>query len=393
MCIRDRYREVGMVDWIEEITSELSFAISGLMDCTEYEFQVQPDCESVSPDFTESISLFISNCDDPCLEIPYCEIAGYNSTEEFINRFVLNDLDNESGNDGGYGDYTMDFAPTIMQGGIYEITLEPIWVGNTFVESFAVWVDGNHDGVLDESEKVLSVDGVTDVYKEVITIPSDTELGNTRVRVGMRFNAQPPNCTPDNFIAFGETEDYCFTVTEFMCTPSQIIDTTFTSTDEIGLSFEQNFNVDDIFISYKKVSDVDWVEEAIIGFEYVASGLEECSEYEFRTRTQCGPGFTDYTEPVIFATQCVSSIEDFENSLVTVYPNPFNDVLTISKQATEFSSFSYEIYSQLGTVVQKASLSNVENQQITLNALSSGIYYIRILGESETISYRKIVKM
>jgi hypothetical protein len=273
------------------------------------------------------------------------------------------------------------------------MVLEPIYPGNVFNESFAVWLDIDQDGVLSDDEKILEVDGISQIYEEVVTIPGDIELGNMRMRVGMRFNAQPPSCTGDNFQAFGETEDYCFTITEFACTPIAILDTTFTSLSEIGLIFSENLNVDESFVSYKRIEDTDWVEESITDLDYVVGNLEDCKIYEFRTRTLCGTDFTDYTDPVTYSTRCLISTESYEESKIKIYPNPFSDVFSIEFISEDINNMTYEIYNQLGAVVQKSNLSNASKQEITSNVLASGVYYIRIMSEGETITYRKIVKM
>lgn len=388
-----RYRETGAMDWIDINTTEISFVIEDLMNCTEYEFQIQTVCDTESEDFSESLVLFIPNCDNPCVDFPFCEIMGYNATEEFIGTVEVSDLVNVSGNDDGYGDFTMDFSPTLMAGGSYNMTLEPIYVGNTFPESFAVWLDINHNGMLEDEEKLLELDDITELVTEVINIPENANLGSTRMRVAMRFQTQPPNCTPDNFNAFGETEDYCFNVVEFVCTGISIQDTTFTGFTEIGLSFTENLNVDTRLVSYKKLTDTDWIEEEINDLEQTISNLEECSEYEFRTRTQCGADFTEYTESVVYSTQCVNSIEGLDDSFISIYPNPFNDIVTIELGLKDYTNMSYEVYNQVGAIVQKANLGNAKKHQVAFGAISSGVYYIRIMENSKTITYKKVVKM
>ncbi len=386
-----RYREEGTMDWIELNVEGTSFTVGDLMNCTGYEFQIQTVCETESRPYSESITAFIGNCDNPCIDLPYCDISGYNVTEEYISYVQINTLESIT-EDEGYGDFTAGPTTDLMIGGSYVMTLDMVYVGQTYPESFAVWVDLNQNGTLEDEEKLLESDGNTELYADVVEIPATALLGNTRMRVAMRYQEQPPACTDENFGAFGETEDYCINMVEFMCSPITFKDTTFTSTTEIGLEYDLNLNVDGRFLSYRKVGETDWDEVEMIDIFYTVENLEACTEYEFRTRTQCGNDFTEYTESVIYSTKCVSSSIDLQNE-IKVYPNPFRERITINLNDVSVTNGSYEVYNQLGSIVLQKENIRSQKFDILTEGLTPGVYYLKIMDESKTISYRKIVKM
>jgi hypothetical protein len=273
------------------------------------------------------------------------------------------------------------------------MTLVPEYVGNVFEESFAVWMDFNQNGEFDDSEKVLEENEITEALITQVDIPDETALGNIRMRVSMRYNTQPDPCTTEDFSAFGETEDYCVNIVEFSCTGITIVDTTFTNSSEIGIQLSTNLNVDASYLSYRKVGETDWTEILIDNEEFTVEALENCTEYEFRTRTMCGNDFTEYTTPIVIMTQCVNSIVELENTIL-LYPNPFNDVLILKLNSNIVDNkISYEIYNQLGSVIKSERLNSASNYEISTVNLISGIYYVRIMENDETIAYRKVVKM
>lgn len=390
-----RYKDVNAADWIVESTVDTFLLLENLMNCTSYEFQVQTVCIVASPAYSSSVIAFTAECDDPCTELPYCDVDGLNASEEYIALVSLESIENDSIGEMGFQDFTAGGPTTdLMVGGSYLFTVAPGYVGTIYDESFGVWIDMDQDGEFEDNEKILEVDEITEEYTQQVDLPESIPEGNTRMRVAMRYQVQPESCTPENFQAFGQVEDYCVNIVSFACTSVSSIDTSYTQNTEIGILVALNLNVDAAFLSYRKVGDTDWVEEQVSSEEMIVSGLEACSEYEFRTRTQCGNDFTDYTTPILVETQCIIATVEEDNS-VAIYPNPFSDAITISISGGNglSSKSSYEIYNQWGSIVKSALLEGGSKVVVSTQSLVAGVYFIRIMDENETIVYRKIVKM
>lgn len=77
--------------------------------------------------------------------------------------------------------------------------------------------------------------------------------------------------------------------------------------------------------------------------------------------------------------------------MVSVYPNPATDVLTISIGETADLPSAYSIYNSLGQVIAQKVVSSNTDLSINTSDLSSGIYFIRIEKES-AVKTLKFVK-
>lgn len=77
--------------------------------------------------------------------------------------------------------------------------------------------------------------------------------------------------------------------------------------------------------------------------------------------------------------------------MVSVYPNPANDVLNISVGSTSDLPEAYSIYNNLGQLIAQKVISSATDLSINTSDLSSGIYFIRIEKESaaKTLKFLK----
>tara|TARA_B110000046_G_scaffold35468_1_gene38703 strand:- start:6040 stop:7671 length:1632 start_codon:yes stop_codon:yes gene_type:complete len=76
---------------------------------------------------------------------------------------------------------------------------------------------------------------------------------------------------------------------------------------------------------------------------------------------------------------------------LTVYPNPFHEVINLEVSGNENIDWSMEIIDLTGTVVLSGSIGNVNSQSIKLNNLSDGIYLLKVyVGEHEMFVKRLI---
>lgn len=201
-----RYREVGGSNWItvSGITGT-SDSLTGLTACTEYEAEIQTVCDSGATPYT-SVLFRTKGCGD-CQDLAYCESYSNNSSDEWIARVVLNTLDNVSGNDGGYADYT-GMSTTLDLGGSYTLQVTPGYSGQTYSEHFIVWIDFDHDGLFSNAERVFNQGNINSQTQGTVVIPATATQGITRMRVAMRFQNAVPNACEVNY-DYGEVEDYC----------------------------------------------------------------------------------------------------------------------------------------------------------------------------------------
>ena len=171
------------------------------------------NCECIGA-FVDTDGDGICDADDVCPEdasntcdaLPnYCESMGSNTNHEYIDRVTFADIDNTTGNNGGYGDFTNQVA-TVSLGDTVPLGLVPGFSDFAYNEDWRVWIDFNKDGNFNDSdEHVFSGNGAS-VLSSTVEIPTDAVLGLTGMRVSMRWNNfMDDPC--DNF-TYGEVEDY-----------------------------------------------------------------------------------------------------------------------------------------------------------------------------------------
>ena len=94
----------------------------------------------------------------------HCSSMGTDTSFEYIKQVRINTLDNLSGNNEGYGNFT-HLNTELDLGQSYEITLTPGYKGSEFNESWNIWIDFNNDGEVngednDEYQNIGAFQGV-----------------------------------------------------------------------------------------------------------------------------------------------------------------------------------------------------------------------------------------
>jgi hypothetical protein len=204
-----RYRPTGTVTWsVIDSIAATNFTLAGLSGCTEYEFQVEGLCDGVSTGYSASFIRTTLGC-GACIELTYCPSYSILTGDEYIARVAVGTLDNQSGANDGYGDFTgLGTALQIGQG--HPITLEPVFVlFDVYPMYLRVYVDLNQNGnftgpgELAYSASVFAQGSINGT----LNIPANALTGPTRMRVVMVEG--DPATTSCDYYNIGETEDYC----------------------------------------------------------------------------------------------------------------------------------------------------------------------------------------
>lgn len=136
----------------------------------------------------------------------YCTSKGNSVADEWIQRVQLNTINNNSGANAGYGNFTSQ-STNLVRGTAYTITITPGWRSTRYAEGYAVWIDYNRDGdFLDAGEQLFTVAATTTTpISRSFTVPTSVTTGATRMRVSMKYNGVPTSCET---FSYGEVEDY-----------------------------------------------------------------------------------------------------------------------------------------------------------------------------------------
>lgn len=176
--------------------------ITGLSPSTAYSFKVRAhDAAGNNSGFSNTVNVTtLSN------SITYCTSQGNNTNDEYIDRVQLGSINNLSGNNGGYADFT-SISTTLAKGSSNTITITPRWTGTVYYEAYRVWIDYNQDGDFNDSGEQVYTRSRTKAssVSGSFTVPSSALNGAARMRVSMKYNANSTSCET---FTYGEVEDY-----------------------------------------------------------------------------------------------------------------------------------------------------------------------------------------
>ena len=182
-----------------------------MTDATTYEFQVQSDCGSGETSAYSSSQSFTTTEAGGNEPADYCASQGNSTSDEWIARVKVAGLDNNSGNNNGYADYTSTVV-ALTAGASANFTLTPgfssggVFGSSTYPEYWRIWIDYNADGDFTDAGEMVYDAGSTNTaaVSGSFTVPASA-AGSTRMRVQMKYNAAPTSCEA---FGYGEVEDY-----------------------------------------------------------------------------------------------------------------------------------------------------------------------------------------
>jgi trimeric autotransporter adhesin len=197
-----RYKATSSATWTTVAASGNSVSLTGLTAATAYEAQVASKCSDGTTSAFSSSATFTTNS----VVLTYCASKGNNVADEYINRVQLGSINNLSGANAGYGNFT-SLSTNLTRGVSSTITVTPAWTGTVYSEGYSVWIDYNQDGdFTDSGEQVWTRAATrTTPVSGSFTVPSTALIGQTRMRVSMKYNAIPTSCET---FTYGEVEDY-----------------------------------------------------------------------------------------------------------------------------------------------------------------------------------------
>ncbi len=154
----------------------------------------------------------------------FCTSGGVNSQNGHIKAFGFNTISNTSGDNSGYKDFTSQ-CTTVAAGQSHPLQLTPGFGGASSQKAFwTVWIDYNQDGDFNDNFEFVAYGCGTKTLSGTITVPYGVWNGTTRLRVTMSLGGYVTD--PCATFPYGETEDYCVTVTGADFTPGDKADLT-----------------------------------------------------------------------------------------------------------------------------------------------------------------------
>lgn len=208
-----RFRRVGTATWttLAGLTGPVA-NLTGLDSCAQYEYQVQTLCDTGSTAFSPSENFSTTGCEG--CDQPYCTTMGNSSADEWIASVVFAGIQNTTGDNSGYGDFTGTLVGQVQTGGSYPVQLTPGYSLFPYDEYFTLYIDYNQDGDFNDGGEEAFDPGTAAAssVSGTVAIPVGASLGICRMRVVMQYQSQAPGCGPA--FDYGEVEDYCLEITQ-----------------------------------------------------------------------------------------------------------------------------------------------------------------------------------
>ncbi len=211
-------------------TINTSITITGLAASTTYNFYVKAKDVAGNVSAASNIVTITTSSITSLVTTPtYCNSIG-GTSREYINNVIVGTINNTSGNDNGYGNYTAMYTDLAL-GSTTKISITPTWIGASRAESYNVWIDFNKNGTFESTELVFTKSkSKTSSVSGSLTIPTNVLTGATRMRVSMKYNVLPTAC--ETFSA-GEVEDYTINITSAVTRNSEEVTIVESTKEEI----------------------------------------------------------------------------------------------------------------------------------------------------------------
>lgn len=206
------YQVAGSGSWtaVGNVTSP--YNLSGLTGCENYEWYLVTVCGTDTSSATQTQTFTTTGCGN-CIDLPYCPSTATDANDdEWIDIFTIDTYTNNSGTDGGYGDYTGASVITLTKTMTYNVSVTPDWSGTLYDEYSRIWIDLDQSGTFDAGELLYDQGAATQTPATgTITIPAGATVGSTRMRVQMAYQGGGQATLPDvcGDFTWGEVEDYC----------------------------------------------------------------------------------------------------------------------------------------------------------------------------------------
>lgn len=271
--------------YITSVTS-LTYSATNLSSATTYEFYVKAT-DAAGNNSSASNTISVTTLSGG---ISYCETKGNSVNDEWIGNVTCGDIDNSTGANGGYADFT-NLSTPLYKENTSNIGITPTWGGTVYSEGYSVWIDYNQDGDFDDSgEQVFTKVASKDTQiNGTFVVPSSALNGETRMRVSMQYNAIPPACGTYNY---GETEDYTVDIQNGgdMEAPSAPTNLASSNVAQTTLDLSWTASTDNIGVASYDVYKNSTFLANVSGTSYSVSSLTAATSYTFFVKAKDAAG-------------------------------------------------------------------------------------------------------
>ena len=266
------YQLQGDTVWTIVSTSSNTLTLNNLDTCANYQLRIISNCAvNVNNVYSAIINFRTQGCGN-CEDLIYCVSKGNDASYEWISNVTVKSINNSSGTDNGYGAYTNN-STTFYRYHSYPIDLTLDVAPNPTANwRWKVWIDFNQDANFDPVTELVydsnPITGLTFTTSDTISVPGTAMLGNTRMRVSMKWGSSAfDGCSQ---FSYGEVEDYCVVIAD---DPTSIVPTNESISsfavfpnpvsDLVNIQIENNTNATNATLALIDVTGRQLLQESI----------------------------------------------------------------------------------------------------------------------------------
>jgi hypothetical protein len=340
-----RARQIGASAWASGTTSSTSINYTGLLACSDYEFQVSTNCSSGSSAFSPSFNFSTIGCVPPTCNIPAgLSASGISNTQATLNWGAVE----------GAASY------------------------NVRARAFgaSTWSTGNVTGT---SVNFTGLTSCTGYEFQVETVCSNG------LNSGFSGSANfiTPGCSP--------------------CGAPSVAYVDNITTNSARFNWSAMPNATNYTLQFRRSGTSSWTSVNSTATSVTRTGLLCNTTYQYQIRTRCGNSWTAYG-PIRTFTTASCNKETGENQLpmieqvfdFSVFPNPASDLINLQLHgADETAAYFVRIFDMSGRMVVSKRLNMIQEAgntlQLDATELKDGLYLIQIINGENTHSKRIVI--
>jgi hypothetical protein len=314
---RIRWREGATGAWqlqplgyVELAAGQSFYTITGLLEQTAYQVQIQARCGTTWGAFGPSISFTTPS-------LTYCSVTGI-GTNDYISNVKITPvnfpvMDNTS-IQTNYISYTTPATLINLEVGSTgnQISVSKAWPSTPFSDAVNAWIDWNRDGNFTDSERILtSPSNQSTPVSAVFDVPATgvyTGPYTTTMRVALNRGGAPGSCVNQGS---GEVEDYAVKLRPCSNSAPTGLNINAITQNSATVNWVSAANNNFFKVEFRPVTTPgsNWtvLNASALGGNPPLSltGLTPATIYEVRVAAICGNGVAgNYTPSQTFTTRC-----------------------------------------------------------------------------------------
>lgn len=292
-------------------------------------------------------------------QYPACDSPeGEDTSYLYLNSVNVNQINNTSGNNGGYQFFT-NHTTDLIEGNTYTVNCQGGFSGTQYSGEWSVYIDLDGDGsYLNPDDLRYTIDDQTSINTNLVLIPAGTLNGQTQLNTKMMviFSLHPISGLCENY-PYGETEEYNITIKSNTGCPTTPTASDIDNAGNVYCTYAygmcQNHTGDNKQFQLTNLSTGTtnnyYSTQHYVFFPNLTSG----TNYRYRVRKQCGTSgaYGSWSPYHNFTTTSCLTSDSGNNDTVTEeeatylrtsgfsnihnYPNPFNTQTTIEFTLTQ----------------------------------------------------------